>query len=199
MSSGIVIKKLSQENFHDYESLTKCAGNGGCYCSFWHQKWNSMKDWETQQSEHPEWNRSIVLEKMRSGFHMGVLAYKEEKLVAWVSVGPLIDFHWTWRRIIQVGESAKSIAGITCFTVASEFRGQGMQVAVLEAMKDYGRSQKWLAIEGYPFDQSAVDRYGKEVVWPGLTSGFIAAGFVHLIDHWLSNPESERSVYRFDL
>lgn len=193
------IEKLSEENFADYEALTSHESEGGCYCSFWHQKWSSMADWETCKKETPERNRQIVLEKVRAGFHVGVLAYQGDELLAWLSVGPLTDFYWTWKRIGQVGDEAKSVAGIVCFTVAPKFRGQGMQSKILEALKEYGRSQGWAAIEAYPFDASAIEKYTDQVIWPGLPKGFTDAGFSRIKEHWLSNPEAERSIYRVEL
>jgi len=196
---SIRIERLCESNFADYESLTCRQAHGGCYCSFWHQKWASLAEWEKSQKETPERNRQMVFEKMRSGFHVGVLAYQGSDLVAWLSVGPLIDFYWTWKRTIQVGEDAKSIAGITCFTVAPQHRGKGLQAKVLEALKLYGKEQSWKAIEGYPFDESALEKHKQEVIWPGLAKGFAKAGFTRTDPHWLSSPDAERSVYRVGL
>lgn len=196
---SIRIEKLSEANFSDFEILTCRQAHGGCYCSFWHQKWQSMADWEKCQKETPERNRQLMFEKMKSGFHVGVLAYQDNKLVAWLSVGPLIDFHWTWKRTIAVGEEAKSIAGITCFTIAADFRGQGLQAKILEGLKIYGKDQGWKAIEGYPFDASALEKHKTEVIWPGLTKGFERAGFLRDGAHWLSNENAERSIYRVSL
>ncbi|MBS1910847.1 MAG: hypothetical protein JST22_02560 [Bacteroidetes bacterium] len=195
----IRVEQLGENNFTDYETITAKQSEGGCYCAFWHQKWTNMADWIQCQKETPERNRAIVYEKMRSGFHVGVLAYLENKLVAWISVGPLTDYYWTWKRVAQVGADAKTIAGITCFTIVPEFRGQGMQARILEALKEYGRTHGWAAIEGYPFDESAVEKYASEVIWPGMANGYAAAGFTRLEEHWLSNPEAERSVYRCEL
>lgn len=71
---NIRIERLNEKNYSDYESLTSCESGGGCYCSFWHQKWTSLEEWEKCKKETPEVNRQIVVEKMRSGFHVGVLA-----------------------------------------------------------------------------------------------------------------------------
>ncbi len=193
---SIRIERLSEKNFADYESLTCRQAHGGCYCAFWHQKWNSMADWEKCQKETPEKNRQMVFEKMRSGFHVGVLAYQGDELVAWLSVGPLVDFYWTWKRTIHVGEEAKSVAGITCFTVAPSHRGKGLQSQILDALKSYGKEQGWKVIEGYPFDDSALEKHKQDVIWPGLTKGFARAGFERSGPHWLSNPDAERSIYQ---
>ncbi|MCB9026011.1 MAG: hypothetical protein H6625_06820 [Bdellovibrionaceae bacterium] len=196
---SIRIERLSEKNFPDYEKLTCRQAHGGCYCSFWHQKWQSMADWEKCQKETPERNRQLMFEKMRSGFHVGVLAYQNSDLLAWISVGPLIDFYWTWKRVAQIGEDAKSIAGITCFTIASDFRGKGLQSKILESLKDYGKEQGWKAIEGYPFDPSALEKHKQDVIWPGLTKGFERAGYKRTGPHWLSNPDAERSIFTVEL
>lgn len=195
----IRIERLSEKNFGDFESLTACAPHTGCYCSFWHQKWKSVADWEKCRKETPDLGRQIIFEKMRSGFHVGVLAYQGTTLAAWVSIGPLVDFHWTWKRVVQVGEKAAKVAGITCFTIAPKFRGQGLQSEILEALKVYGVEQGWEAIEGYPFDASAVKKHQQDVLWCGLTNGFSKAGFVRVASHWLSTPDAERSIYRVEI
>lgn len=196
---NIRIERISEKNFNDFEQLTCRQAHGGCYCSFWHQKWASMEDWEKCQKETPEVNRKIVYEKMRSGFHVGVLAYKGDELLAWISIGPLTDFYWTWKRVVQVGEKSNSVAAITCFTIISDKRGQGLQAEVLNALKAYGHEQGWKAIEGYPFDESALEKHKQDVIWPGLAKGFSKAGFERIGEHWLSQKNWERSIYRIDL
>lgn len=128
------IEKLTEQNFSYYEKLTSCESGGGCYCSFWHQKISSMQEWDTRKKENPELNRQIVLDKIRTGYHVGVLVYQEQELVAWISVGPLTDFYWSWRRVAQLGDAAKAIAGIMCFTIAPKFRKQGLQSKILEQL-----------------------------------------------------------------
>lgn len=196
---SLEVRKLSLENFADYESLTSCQNDGGCYCSFWHQKWSSMADWEKCQRETPEINRSIILEKVKSHFHIGVLVYEQNVLIAWVSVGPIIDFYWTWRRVGVLGDAAKTIAGIVCFTIAKNQRNKGRQKEILEALKTYGKAQGWTSIEGYPFDEGALEKHKEKVVWPGVTKSFAEAGFKRTGPHWLSQLEAERSIYECKL
>lgn len=197
MSTGrnLRIEKLSDSNFRDYESLTNCGKHAGCYCAFWHQKWASVADSQKQQQEAPLINRAMVCEKVRGGFHVGVLAYEGEQLVAWISVGPLTDFYWTWKRMIQVGEASKTVAGILCITVADAYRGQGLQAELLRALALYAKSQGWTTLEGYPFDASALEKHKDDVLWPGVAKGFESAGFVRQGPHWLSNPNAERSIF----
>jgi len=196
----ITIRPFSLANLADYEQLTQHGDEGqSCYCSFWHQKWSSMDEYHLAQREEPERLKESVIAKMKGGFHVGVVAYLDDKPCAWISVGPLIDFFWAWRRVAQIGESAKNIAGIVCFTIAPEFRGQKMQAQILEALKTYAKEKEWTSIEAYPFSDEAIDLHGPKLKWAGLARGYENAGFKFTGDHWLSSPEYKRSIYAFDV
>lgn len=194
------IEQLNDSNVHDYEKLAKFGDDGKlCYCSFWHQKFSSMAEYDNLKKTDPDRLKACVVERMRAQFHVGVIAYVGDKPCAWISVGPLTDFYWAWRRVAQVGEAAKNIAGIMCFTLAPEFRGQKMQPKVLDALKSYGVSKGWKEIEAYPFTDAAIEKHGKALMWPGVTKGYERAGFKRTQDHWLSSAEAERSIYKFEL
>ena len=140
-----------------------------------------------------------MIDRMRSQFHVGVIAYIEDKPAAWISVGPVTDFYWAWKRVAHIGEIAKTTAGIMCFTIAPEYRGKKMQIPILAALKEYGKEKAWTSIEAYPFSNQAIEKHGDALKWPGLTSGYEQAGFTKLQDHWLSSPEAERYIYKLEL
>ena len=198
--SEISLQQLCEANVADYEALTKHGDDGQCcYCSFWHGKWSSMDEYKKAQRETPERLRASVLDRMRSNFHVGVIAYLDGAPCAWVSVGPLIDFYWAWRRVAQLGAPAKTTAGIPCLTVAPESRGRGLPVQVLDRLKAYGRQRGWTAIEAYPFADDAIAKQGAALKWPGLSKSYEAVGFRRVGDHWLSQPDFQRHLYSFDL
>src|SRR5688500_6956427 len=103
---SIVLAKLTETNFADFEALTSCEGGGGCYCSFWHQRITSMDEWDARRKTNPALNRQVVLDRVLTGYHVGVLAYRDGELAAWVSVGTLPEFYWSWRRVAQLGEDS---------------------------------------------------------------------------------------------
>ncbi|MEK7357434.1 MAG: hypothetical protein AAB250_13360 [Bdellovibrionota bacterium] len=195
----IRVERLSEKNFGDFEKLTSCAADGGCYCAFWHGKWSSVEEWKERERTRPLENRELIRQKMNFGFHVGVLAYRDDSLLAWISVGPLTEYYWTWKRVAKLGEEAGSVAGITCITIAPEFRSQKLQGDILRALGVYGAGLGWKAIEGYPFETSAYERHGKTVAWPGKVDGFSAAGYTRVDSHWLNHPEWERAIYRAEL
>lgn len=200
MKDQIIIKKLTEENTADYELLTKHGDDGKlCYCSFWHQKWTSMDEYHRVQKENPERLKNCVLDRVKSNFHVGVIAYLNNEPCAWVSVGPLIDFYWAWKRVGQLGDAAKTTAGILCFTVAPKFRGQNMQERVLVALKEYGVQNGWTAIEAYPFADAALEKHGPSLLWAGLRKNYERAGFEEAGEHWLSQPETKRHRYTLSL
>ncbi len=193
------LRQLTETNFSDYESITQKESGGGCYCSFWHQKWNSRADWDLQCKQAPEKNRAIVLEKVRAGFHVGAVVYEDGKPIGWISVGPAPDFYWTWRRVAALGDGANKIASIVCVTASPDYRGKGFQARTLSKLVGYGKKIGWNVIEGYPFDQSAIEKHGDVVFWPGFTKSYETAGFQRTGPHWLSSPEAERSIYQYRL
>jgi GNAT superfamily N-acetyltransferase len=200
MDAAVTIEPFGEGNVADYERLTEHGNNGKpCYCSFWHRKWTSMDEYHEVQRDRPERLRECVLDRMRSRFHVGVIAYRAGTPCAWVSVGPLIDFFWAWRRVAQLGAVAKTTAGIVCFTVAPALRGQGMQERVLSALVDYGRRRGWTAVEAYPFADEAIAKHGETLKWAGLAKGYENAGFQRVGEHWLSQPDFPRHLYALPL
>jgi hypothetical protein len=136
---------------------------------------------------------------MRAQFHVGVIAYIDDQPAAWISVGPLIDFYWAWKRVAHIGEIAKTTAGIMCFTMAPEFRGKKLQKPVLGALQSYGKEKAWTSIEAYPFSNEAIAKHGEALMWPGFTGGYEKAGFVKTKDHWLTSPDAQRFIYTLEL
>lgn len=200
MKKQIKIEQFSDKNINEYDKLTKLGDDGKlCYCSFWHAKWASMAEYDQAKKDRPEQLKSCVVERMRSNFHVGVIVYADNQPCAWVSVGPLTDFYWSWKRVARIGEIAKTTAGIMCFTLAPEFRGQGLQTQILNELKVYGKTKGWTSIEAYPFSDEAIAKHGEALKWPGLTSGYDKAGFNKLQDHWLSSPDAQRFIYSAEL
>ncbi|USN48510.1 MAG: hypothetical protein H6626_05305 [Pseudobdellovibrionaceae bacterium] len=192
---GIEIKRLDKNNFSDYETVTTLDKEKPCYCSWWHIKPESMEKYDEEKKKNPEKFRNCILSKVENGFHVGVIAYENDDPIAWISVGPIPQFFWAWKRILKLGEKAESTAGIMCFNTFPKHRGQNRTVEILKALSDYGRKLGWSGIEGYPFDKTALEKHGDAVLWPGLTEEFIDSGFERLEDHWLSTPEASRSIY----
>lgn len=158
-----------------------------------------MAEYDKVKKEDPNRLRACVIDRMKSHFHVGVIAYINDQPAAWISVGPITDFFWAWRRVAQVGEIAKTTAGIMCFTIAPEFRYKGFQTEILSELKIYAKEKGWTSIESYPFSNAAIEKHGPALQWPGLTNGYEKAGYVKSQNHWLSSPEAERYIYKMEV
>jgi hypothetical protein len=199
------IRPLTLANFADFATLTACGDDGAvCYCSFWHVKVASFAEY-TAMKEDPTQLRDMMRARVQAGFHVGALAYDvasdaRETLVAWISVAPLPEQYWCWKRAAALGvERAATTAGITCLTLAAGARGQGMQRHVAVALREYGRARGWTAIEAYPFDDAAIAASTKPLAWPGFARPYVEAGYARTEAHWLSKPGSERWIHRAEL
>jgi hypothetical protein len=196
VSDEIELRPLDEAGFDDFATLTSCQQDGGCWCAFWHQKWSSLDEWKARQRDAPEQNRQVMLDRVRGGFHPGVLAYRGGALLAWIAVAPIVEVYWAWRRVAQLGADADGVAGIVCITAVPDQRGTGLLPHLLRALMPYGRARGWRVVEGYPFDVPAIQKHGAAFSWAGHPKSFAAAGFARAGDHWLSKPGFERSVYR---
>lgn len=109
------------------------------------------------------------------------------------------DFPLENRDLVRQKLRHGSIAGITCITIAPQHRHKKLQAEILRALKEYGRSRGWTALEGYPFDEAAHERHGDAIAWPGSPSAFTDAGFTRIEPHWLDHPDYPRSIFRAEL
>jgi GNAT superfamily N-acetyltransferase len=195
------IEPLTLANFPAYEALTGRGDDGKtCYCSFWHQKVTSMEAYDAAKRENPLALREIVRQRVVSGFHVGALAHDDAgDPVAWVSVSPLPEVYWAWRRVAALGDAAATVAAITCLTLAPAARGHGLQTTVARELVSYAKHRGWAAIEAYPFDEAAA-RGNPALAWPGYEGAYRAAGYARQGEHWLSKPpQFAREIYRVDV
>jgi hypothetical protein len=109
---ALTLHPLTELNFDHYEALTRAEASGktGCYCAFWHQKFASSAEWDRRQKEEPLKNRDAVLARVRGGFHVGVLVYDDGVLAAWISVSPVNEVYWAWKRASVLGADAGTSA-----------------------------------------------------------------------------------------
>lgn len=190
------LEPLSTANFHDFEALTACGDDGNvCYCSFWHIKVASMAEYAAMKEKEPLALRELIRSKVKGGFHVGALAYDDSGLAAWISVAPVAETYWCWKRVAALGAPlASTTAGITCLTLAPNARGKGLQREVAKALLPYGRALGWGAIEAYPFDDAVLAVAGNSLAWPGFEKPYVDAGFRRVSEHWLSAVGRERWI-----
>jgi GNAT superfamily N-acetyltransferase len=125
-----------------------------------------------------EGNREALRNLVDSGEVPGILAYADDKPIAWCSVAPRENYSVLERSRVLKRIDEKPVWSVVCFFVAKSHRGRGVTVPLLKAAVDYAKNHSAKIVEGYPAE------YKKPVpasfIWTGLTSMFLKAGFVEV-------------------
>jgi ribosomal protein S18 acetylase RimI-like enzyme len=124
---------------------------------------------------HAQANRAELRELVRSGEPPGLIGYRRETPVGWVSIGPRESFAKLRRSPVMKPVDEQRVWSITCFVVPLEYRGQGVARALLQAAIAYARKSGVQLLEAYPVDKPV--KSSDEAMWFGAKSMYDAAGF----------------------
>lgn len=172
-SSNLEFYPLTPERWQDLEALFGPRGAcGGCWCMFWRV---SRSQFDKQKGEG---NRQSLRSLVDSGEVPGILAYAEDRPIAWCSVAPRENYPVLERSRVLKRIDEKPVWSVTCFFVAKSHRSMGVTVPLLKAGVAYAQKHGAKIVEGYPTE------YEKPMpasfIWTGLPSIFLKAGFVEV-------------------
>jgi GNAT superfamily N-acetyltransferase len=160
---------------------------GGCWCMF-----NRQTTREYEECKGDE-NRRSLEQLVIEDRVPGLLAYREDTPVGWVSVAPRQEYGRLQRSRVTKPVDDVPVWSITCFVIHRKHRGEGIGTALLDAAVEYARERGAVAIEGYPVEPRA-DRMPDIYAWMGLASMFEAAGFTEI-----ARRSETRPLMRLDL
>jgi hypothetical protein len=130
---------------------------------------------------------------IESGTVPGLLAYRDEKPVGWVSVGPRQDFlalenSRTLKRIDD-----QPVWSIVCFLAAKLERGSGILTEFIRGAVRYAAYNGARIVEAYPLipDESRDPAMSS---YMGILSTFTKLGFIEM-----TRPSKTRAVVRFNI
>ena len=140
----------------------------------------------------------------------GLLGYRDDRVVAWVSVAPRAGYrklaNRDYRDVVRAGAapggaepaSDERVWSIVCFVVDPRERRHGLARAMLTAAVDHARAAGATAIEAY-----AIDPLGEQIPNPiaygGTLSMFEQAGFRVVGERLAGRTRWPRPVVRLDL
>ena len=127
-----------------------------------------------------------------AGRSPGLVAYRDEQPVGWVSLAPREEFARLERSPVMKPVDDKPVWSIICFVVPAEHRGQGVARALLQGAIAYAREQGATVIEAYPVDKA--DPSKDDAMWFGAKSMYDHAGFKEV-----ARRKQTRPVVRLDL
>ena len=155
------IRKLSPELADDYFSLfddvydndpwLKYEGNrdwGGCYCTFYDdiradKEIDPSKDKRTENRA----NRRSTIENRKAS---GLLAYVGGRVVGWCNVAPRGSYANPQYLKEAADVPEEKVGSVTCLTVLSKHRKQGVGTQLLKAACDLVEDWGIPVVEGYP-------------------------------------------------
>ena len=105
----------------------------------------------------------------------GLLGYRGETPVGWVSLGPRADYAKLAKSPVMKPVDERPVWSIVCFVVPSEHRGQGVARELLAGAIEYARKRGVRLLEAYPVDKD--EPSAADAPWFGSKRMFDQAGF----------------------
>lgn len=180
--SDLEFHPLTLDRWQNLEDLFGERGAcGGCWCMWWRL---TRSQFERQKGTK---NKAALKKIVRSGQVPGILAYAEDKPIAWCSVGPretypALERSRILKRIVEnpvEGGDDKPVWSIVCLFVAKPFRDRGVSIKIIKAAVNYAKKNGAKIVEGYPMEPKK-SRWADAFIWTGHVSAFKKAGFVEV-------------------
>ncbi len=170
-AGDLTIEPLTPDRLGDLASLFDQGGDPKqCWCT-----WFRLPNQAFSKSKKAD--RQAYLDELAERTPApGLVAYRDDRAVGWVSLGPRKDFERLSRSTVLAPLDDKPVWSIVCFVVGRAERGQGVAHALLNAAIDYARAHGATLLEAYPVDTGG-RRISAEVAFKGTLSMFGRAGF----------------------
>jgi ribosomal protein S18 acetylase RimI-like enzyme len=172
----LTVRPLTPDRWSDLEALFNARGCSiarGCWCMAYRRS-GSREDLPSGTS-HAKANRAELKALVESGKSPGLIGYRGKVPVGWISLGPREDYARLRRSPVMKAVDELPVWSIVCFVVPSEYRGQGVARALLDAAIVHARKCGASLLEAYPVDKAG--RSNDDAMWFGPKSMFDAAGF----------------------
>src|ERR1700704_1072459 len=167
--AALTFAPLTPERLDDLATLFDQPGDPKwCWCAAFHIRGRV-------KSGTPATNRAVLTERTERGPAPGLLAYRDGRVVGWVSLGPRDGFLklGVWKVLAPIDD--RPVWSIVCFVVDRRERGMGLAGALLEAAIEYARANGATTLEAYPADVGG-ERIPSPVAYKGTLPMFQRAG-----------------------
>ncbi len=160
-----------------------CAG---CWCTWWR-----LTKTEYLAGKGAG-NRRRQERYVKGGNVAGLLAYAGTEPVGWVAIEPREAFPRLARSRTLAPVDDRPVWSITCFFVASAWRGKGLTRALVEAAVRYARSRGATIVEAYPVEPAR--RLADAALYHGAASTFRTLGFEEVARRSAARPIVRRRL-----
>jgi len=172
----LTVRPLTPERWPDLETVFNARGCSiprGCWCMYYRRtgKGPALPPGIT----YAQANHADMRALAGSDPPAGLIGYRGDVPVGWVSLGPREDFVRLGRSPVMKPVDDQPVWSIICFVVPSAYRHQGVAHALLAGAITFARKRGVPILEAYPVDKE--DRSADEFIWFGVKSMFDSAGF----------------------
>jgi GNAT superfamily N-acetyltransferase len=164
-----------------------CSVARGCWCMHYRRS-GTLASVTSRAKTYRAGLKALV----ETGKSPGLVAYRDDVPVGWVSLAPREEFARLERSPVMKPVDDKPVWSIICFVVPAEHRGQGVARALLQGAIAYAREHGATVVEAYPVDKR--DPSKDDAMWFGAKSMYDHAGFREV-----ARRKPTRPVVRLDL
>jgi ribosomal protein S18 acetylase RimI-like enzyme len=149
-----------------------CSIARGCWCMAYRRSgsWNPRPG-----TRRADANRAELKGIVDAGRSPGLIGYRGNVPVGWISLAPREEFAKLARSPVMRPVDDEAVWSIVCFVVPPAYRDQGVAHALLRGAIAYAREQGAKLLEAYPVDKSG--RASDDTMWFGSKSMYDRAGF----------------------
>jgi ribosomal protein S18 acetylase RimI-like enzyme len=185
-SAVLDIRPLSPDTWPALEAFFREGGDPRwCWCQYWRMR---SKDFGARRVPELRDRLRTLAKGVRSP---GLVAFRGERAVGWVSVAPRDEFERLERsRTIPRIDDAP-VWSIVCFAVSASARGRGVAKALLDGAVGYASERGADALEAYPVVVDAGEGIHPESAFTGTLPMFERAGF-SVVAERASDPSASR-------
>jgi GNAT superfamily N-acetyltransferase len=184
MTAGrIEVRPLTADRWPDLVELFGPSGAfSNCWCTWWRQ---TGAEFTSGIAQRGAGNKALLGELTAADRRPGLIAYRDEQPVGWISIAPRPEYG----RVIRspsIGPGRKNpesadagVWSIVCFWMPRKERGKGIAMALLRAAVEHARESGARVLEGYPVD-TAGERHPQSSVFTGTLAMFTRVGFTEV-------------------
>lgn len=190
---NVTVLPLTPERWRDLETVfgaRGCSAARGCWCMAYRRTGRRGPLAPGVTRAHA--NRADLKALVDAGKPPGLIGYRGNIPVGWISIGPREEFAKLKHSPVMKPVDDQPVWSVVCFVVPSEHRRQGVAHALLKGAIAYARRREATIIEGYPVDKPG--RCPDTDMWFGPKSLYDRAGFKEVARRKPTRPVVRRRV-----
>jgi ribosomal protein S18 acetylase RimI-like enzyme len=194
MARKLSIEPLTPDRWGDLVDLFARPGLSvarGCYCMYYRRSGPHRKPPGMTYSESNKRQLKALVDR---GVVTGLLGYRKQRAIGWVSLGPREDYAKLERSPVMKAVDDRPVWSIICFVVDPKERRAGVAEAMLAGALAWARGNGVDLIEAYPCDKAA--RSADDSMWFGAKRMFDRAGFEVVARRKPSRPVMRKKLSR---